>query len=172
VPELTGAWEECRQTFGEANVLIVSNSAGTPHFDAGGIQAESITHTLRTPVLFHKSLKPSYSCIQSIRNYFSSLPAPITDSELVVIGDRVFTDVVMANRMKTMSIWTTGIWTKESILMRWMEKKLVNGVARWSSGGRGEDLSRFLKVQELSHHEEQPVTSNASVFEGFLRRSP
>jgi len=135
------------------------------------MQAESITHNFQTPVLFHQSLKPSYSCIQSIRNYFSSLPAPIEEKQLIVIGDRIFTDVVMANRMNTMSIWTTGVWKKESMLMRWMEKKLVNGVTRWSSGGGVKDHSPFLKIEALSHHEEQPVASNASVFEGFLRRS-
>jgi hypothetical protein len=31
------AWKECLETFGEDNVLIVSNSAGT-YLDAGGIQ--------------------------------------------------------------------------------------------------------------------------------------
>ncbi|KAH9915485.1 mitochondrial PGP phosphatase-domain-containing protein [Fomitopsis serialis] len=98
VPDLKDAWNECRKTFGPQNVLIVSNSAGS-HLDAGEIQAESVSHHLSVPVLRHTSLKPSYSCIASIRAYFASLPRPIRDEELVVVGDRIFTDTVMANRM-------------------------------------------------------------------------
>ncbi|GJE97319.1 HAD phosphatase [Phanerochaete sordida] len=98
VPELTDAWCECREAFGEGNVLIVSNSAGT-RVDPGEIQAESVTFHLKTPVLRHSVFKPSYSCISSIRKYFSSLPEPIRDDELLVVGDRIFTDIVMANRM-------------------------------------------------------------------------
>ncbi|RPD58150.1 hypothetical protein L226DRAFT_490419 [Lentinus tigrinus ALCF2SS1-7] len=98
VPELTEAWKECRETFGPGNVLIVSNTAGS-HIDVGEIEAESVTYHLSAPVLRHPSLKPSYSCIKSIRAYFASLPRPIRDEELVIVGDRVLTDVVMANRM-------------------------------------------------------------------------
>ncbi|KDQ50894.1 hypothetical protein JAAARDRAFT_164326 [Jaapia argillacea MUCL 33604] len=105
VPELEDAWKECRETFGEGNVLIVSNSAGTTR-DPGLLQAESVTHHLQTPVLLHPSPKPAYSTISAIRAYFSSLPPtspsppPIRDDELIIVGDRVFTDVVMGRRMK------------------------------------------------------------------------
>ena len=74
------------------------------------------------------------------------------------MGDRVFTDVVMANRMRgvgfrnkahtvpghktesvsqgtepyqpdgPLAIWTTGIWQKEAMGMRWLERKLVKVV--------------------------------------------
>lgn len=67
--------------------------------DVSFFQAESVTFHLDAPVLRHKVFKPSYSCISSIRTYFLSLPAPVRDDELVVVGDRIFTDVVMANRM-------------------------------------------------------------------------
>ncbi|KAJ3514484.1 hypothetical protein NLJ89_g2347 [Agrocybe chaxingu] len=182
VPELQDAWKSCRDTFGEGNVLIVSNSAGT-YLDAGGIQSESVTHHLGVPVLFHKSFKPSYSCITAIRTYFSSIPDPIYDHELVVVGDRVFTDVVLANRMRMQSgsrrglargvdekerfstseigpqqlmgpsgplaIWTTGVWEKESMLMRCLERSLVKAVERWSTPSSGEllDVNRFLKEE-------------------------
>ena len=63
-------------------------------------KAESVSHHLGVPVLHHASLKPSYSCIRSIRTYFASLPKPIPDSALVIIGDRIFTDIVLAKRMR------------------------------------------------------------------------
>ncbi|OSC98780.1 hypothetical protein PYCCODRAFT_1417096 [Trametes coccinea BRFM310] len=98
VPELADAWRECRETFGHGNVLIVSNTAGS-HLDSGELEAESVQHHLSAPVLRHTSLKPSYACIKSIRAYFASLPRPIRDEELVIVGDRLLTDIVMANRM-------------------------------------------------------------------------
>jgi len=185
VPELTDAWRECRQTFGEGNVLVVSNSAGTPQYDAGGIQAESISHYLQVPVLRHNTPKPGYSCIQGIRNYFTSLLSPVTDDELIVIGDRIFTDVVMANRMRRqdsekgpLAIWTSSVWTKEAMGMRWMEKKLVEAVTKYTNG-ENQYTAQFLKLQtmEKSHEEgSAPRTypPNAGIFEGvwkyFVRR--
>ncbi|THH23056.1 hypothetical protein EUX98_g8124 [Antrodiella citrinella] len=172
VPELKEAWQECREVFGEGNVLIVSNSAGT-RLDPGEIQAESVSHYLAVPVLRHASLKPSYSCINAIRKYFASLPMPIKDEELIIVGDRIFTDVVLANRLgrrkgslmdsqgfadeKTAShvgplaIWTTGVWEKESMMMRWLEKLTMQGVHklvyRDIAGQRMSvpDWSRFVK---------------------------
>jgi phosphatidylglycerophosphatase GEP4 len=155
VPQLEDTWRECREAFGEGNVIIVSNSAGTK-FDAGGIQAESVSYHLSVPVLRHDTLKPGYSCIAPIRAYFSSLRVPISDDELVVVGDRIFTDVVMANRMRSdfassssdaparariggpLAIWTDGVWQKESMIMRWAEKRLLNVVRKWA---RHEEMS-------------------------------
>lgn len=104
VPELQDAWRICRETFGEGNVLIVSNTAGS-HLDSGGIEAESVSHHLSAPVLRHPSLKPSYACIASIRAYFASLPVPVRDDELIIVGDRLLTDVVLANRIARVRTW-------------------------------------------------------------------
>ncbi|KAJ7593771.1 mitochondrial PGP phosphatase-domain-containing protein [Mycena floridula] len=125
VPELNDAWKECREIFGQGNVLI----------------AESVSHHLEVPVLYHATMKPGYSCIKGVRQYFASLPAPIADQELIVVGDRLFTDVVMGNRMKSdftkgvrltpLTIWTSDVWKKEATAMRWGERKLLEGVQRW-----------------------------------------
>ena len=142
-----------------------------------------MTHHLETPVLRHASLKPAYSCITAIRTYFSSLRSPILDHELIIVGDRIFTDVVMANRIRMqcdrrklkllasssasedtslaaekesllsdysagpLAIWTTGVWERESMFMRWMETRLVSAVERWSTPPEGEPLNvrRFIK---------------------------
>ncbi|KAJ6593378.1 mitochondrial PGP phosphatase-domain-containing protein [Mycena capillaripes] len=101
VPELRDAWDECRQTFGDGNVLIVSNSAGS-NSDAAGIQAESVKRCLQAPVLFHSTPKPGYSCINAIQRYFSSLRTPVRPEQLIIVGDRVFTDVVLANRLRNL----------------------------------------------------------------------
>ncbi|KAF9460729.1 mitochondrial PGP phosphatase-domain-containing protein [Collybia nuda] len=183
VPEIQDAWDICRKTFGEGNILIVSNSAGT-RMDPGGIQSESVTHNTGAPVLRHKSMKPAYSCISAIRGYFSSLRFPIEDRELIIVGDRIFTDVVMANRMRRSSsglmnmvltcayenggadgkekdssqnspdgplaVWTTGVWERESMIMRWWEKRLVDVVRRWMHATDGP--SRFIQEPfEVGH---------------------
>lgn len=161
-----------------------------------------MTHHLSVPVLRHKVFKPSYSCISSIRAYFQSLPKPIKDEELIVVGDRIFTDVVMANRMSRrreptrqpsspndvgekgassaetepvdlqpthtgpLSVWTTGVWEKESMLMRYIEKSFMQGIQRYvvPDNGLGHiDTSRFLKMS--------PTPDAApSRKEGYLRR--
>ena len=146
-----------------------------------------MTYHLRAPVLFHESFKPAYSCITAIRSYFSSLPSPIHDRELIIVGDRIFTDVVLANRIRLqnrprkgllgtaphrdsekdrlftaengsstgaphpfgpLSVWTTGVWERESMIMRWLEHGLVKLVRRCSTPPEGEpvDTSLFLKV--------------------------
>jgi phosphatidylglycerophosphatase GEP4 len=156
-----------------------------------------VAYHLRAPVLFHESFKPAYSCITAIRSYFSSLPSPIRGRELIIVGDRIFTDVVLANRMRLqnrprkgllgtvlsrdiakdsslipekesfgdptrashpfgpLSVWTTGVWERESMVMRWLEYRLVKLVQRWSTPPPDEpiDPSPFLKV--LSKPESQ-----------------
>ncbi|OBZ65901.1 Phosphatidylglycerophosphatase GEP4, mitochondrial [Grifola frondosa] len=183
VPELTEAWKECRQTFGEGNVLIVSNTAGS-HLDAGDIQAESVTYHLSAPVLRHPSFKPSYACIASIRAYFGSLPTPVRDDELVIVGDRILTDVVLANRMARrnkpqeiappngekmtdvrkagpLTVLTEDVWRRESTVLRWMEKGMLRGVERWVLPAHElsarQELRRFVRdlpVSEVSEKRE------------------
>jgi phosphatidylglycerophosphatase GEP4 len=161
--------------FGPSHVLIVSNSAGTRD-DPAQLQAESVSYHLRAPVLLHASLKPSYSCTAAA---LSALPG-VAPHELIVVGDRIFTDVVLAHRLAhprtftariaarlrlaptqpgsssggtdtgpgasvrggseptrvPLAVWTTGVWMRESMAMRWAEKWLVHLVERWAQGAR------------------------------------
>ena len=163
------------RVFGPSHVLVVSNSAGTRD-DPAQLQAESVSYHLRAPVLLHASLKPSYSCTAAA---LSALPG-VAPHELIVIGDRIFTDVVLAHRLAhprtltariaarlrlapaqpgssldgvdsglsasvgggvestraPLAVWTTGVWMRESMAMRWAEKWLVHLVERWVQGAR------------------------------------
>ncbi|KAG2358103.1 mitochondrial PGP phosphatase-domain-containing protein [Suillus spraguei] len=186
VPQLNDAWRECREAFGEGNVIIVSNSAGTK-YDAGGIQAESVSYHLSVPVLRHDTLKPGYSCITSIRSYFSSLSVPILDDELVIVGDRIFTDVIMANRMRSgfastsndaparariggpLAIWTDGVWQKESMTMRWAERRLLDLVRKWAGHGEMSSVGTDIFVRELSPPEPRKTGSALTKFLGMTR---
>ncbi|KAG9312176.1 hypothetical protein JVU11DRAFT_7470 [Chiua virens] len=109
-------------------------------------QAESVSYRLSVPVLRHNAPKPAYACIGSIHAYFSTLKVSVKDEELVVVGDRIFTDVVMANRMNRRSgggplaVWTTGVWQRASMVMRWFEKQVVEMVARWTESQTSTDF--------------------------------
>ncbi|KAH8996741.1 mitochondrial PGP phosphatase-domain-containing protein [Lactarius akahatsu] len=94
VPQLEAAWSTALRVFGPSHVLIVSNSAGTSD-DPAQLQAESVAYHLRAPVLLHAALKPSYACANAA---LSALP-DLAPHEIVVVGDRVFTDVVLAHRL-------------------------------------------------------------------------
>lgn len=144
-----------------------------------------MTHHLSVPVLRHRSLKPAYSCIAGVRAYFGSLPRPLRDDELIVVGDRVFTDVVMANRMHRrrappsgaggadekairagpLAVLTTGVWERESTLMRRMEKGLVDAVRRWvvKDVGESEGVREFVKTAVVVKEDVQRET-------GWMRR--
>ncbi|KAG8896912.1 hypothetical protein FRB99_008579 [Tulasnella sp. 403] len=137
VPQLKEAWTECKQVFGPENILIVSNSAGT-RSDPGLVQAESVSHHLGVSVLAHTTKKPG--CIEPIKRHFASLPNPIlldvvnprnasqSTGKIIVVGDRLMTDVLMANRMghSAMAIWTNGLWVKEAMFLRWIEKSILH----------------------------------------------
>jgi hypothetical protein len=114
-----------------------------------------VAHHLGVAVLMHSVKKPG--CSSTIVNYFrnrpphviAALPAqlgesapaasmsqiignpPIPPSRLVVIGDRILTDVVLGNKLGALSIWTTGLWERELMPMRYFEYCLVGVMDLW-----------------------------------------
>ena len=51
----------------------------------------------------------------------------------MIVGDRIFTDVVMANRMGgPLAVWTIGVWQRMSMMIRWLEKRVVDMANRWT----------------------------------------
>jgi phosphatidylglycerophosphatase GEP4 len=198
-------WSTALHAFGPSRVLIVSNSAGTRD-DPAQLQAESVAHHLRAPVLLHAALKPSYSCASAALSALSGL-AP---HEIVVVGDRVFTDVVLAHRLAhprtlwariaarlrftyersrshsqsapvldskfgssnvdsgggertPLAVWTTGVWERESMVMRWAEAGLVWLVEQCVDGARErreavEERFVIKRVMDREKVVEKPIT--------------
>ncbi|KAK4051583.1 hypothetical protein OIV83_002723 [Microbotryomycetes sp. JL201] len=166
-PSLHNAWHDLVATFGPENVLVVSNSAGTLAKDSMLLQAESVSRNLRVPVLVHKTPKPGKACATAVINHFSPSsargykpsqvvwsararagtgsphenlprPTPEPNPRLLVVGDRVTTDMVLAHRIaslrkddsqiRTVSVLTTKLLAREGLgtmLMRWLEKAAV-----------------------------------------------
>lgn len=78
--------------------------------------------------------------------------------KIVVVGDRLFTDVLMANRFgpsKALAVWTTGLWVKEALVLRRLEKTFLNVVLKYRRT-RPMDYAHFIK------NDPQPPSSVAS----------
>ncbi|KAF9513844.1 hypothetical protein BS47DRAFT_1456802 [Hydnum rufescens UP504] len=158
VPQLQRAWDECLRTFDAGHVVIVSNSAGTRE-DVSGLEAESVSYHLQVPVLFHDIHKPG--CRDVILRYYATLTTPshcsspstypshnapesqviprlpIKPSELIVVGDRLFTDVLMGNQLGALTIWTQGLWKRELMPMRFFEKSILWALDKPKDEGAG-----------------------------------
>lgn len=98
-PSISEAFEEAKREF-EGRCVIMSNSAGT-NDDVDFQDALKIEGALGLPVLRHKDKKPEG--IDSVKQFFGK----DTDLEsLCVVGDRLFTDVLMGNFHGMMTICT------------------------------------------------------------------
>lgn len=99
--------------------MIVSNSAGTAD-DPDGREASLLEAATGVTVLRHSTKKPG--CGARVLNYFRNAPdVDVTSpSQIAVVGDRLFTDVMMANMMGS---W--GVWVKDGVVQ---EKSFVSDI--------------------------------------------
>lgn len=73
-------------------------------------------------------------------------------------------------RTGPLAIWTTAVWQKESMLMRWGERKLVQAVEKWSMDAdseTGEDAQKFVKQPQ----EKEAKADEKKGLGGWLLRS-
>jgi phosphatidylglycerophosphatase GEP4 len=90
-PSLAAALKQAREAFGEGNVAVLSNSAGTPD-DPNYAAADRLEASLGLPVLRRPEKKPKG--FESVRRHFGPNVDP---AALVMIGDRYLTDVTFGN---------------------------------------------------------------------------
>lgn len=92
----------------------MSNSAGSAD-DKENIDANFIEKEIGVGVFLHKKKKPE--CHVEVLSHFKKLG--IKAEEIAVIGDRIFTDVLMANVMNSQAIWLkTGVELQKGIFFR------------------------------------------------------
>ena len=91
--EYENKWELLRNTYQGRALLIVSNSAGS-NDDIDNVQAKFIEDTIGVHVLRHSTKKPG--CHDEIVDYFRCHNIIKDPSEIAVVGDRLFTDIMMA----------------------------------------------------------------------------
>jgi phosphatidylglycerophosphatase GEP4 len=100
-PEYQPFWAKLKSEYPGNKLLIVSNTAGSEQ-DIGNRQARLLENNTGVKVFRHSIKKPG--CHVEIVEYAKSLG--IKDpGQIVVIGDRLMTDIVMANLMGASSIW-------------------------------------------------------------------
>ncbi|KKY18904.1 putative had superfamily (subfamily iiia) phosphatase [Phaeomoniella chlamydospora] len=91
------------------SMLIVSNRAGAkPEYDG---EVEILEKELSLPVLHHKGEKEIKPVIAPmVLEHFSKNNVTSDPQEIAVVGDRLFTDVLMARLMGSWSIYISDGW--------------------------------------------------------------
>ncbi|EGC34924.1 hypothetical protein DICPUDRAFT_152793 [Dictyostelium purpureum] len=97
--------EKCKEIFGEENIAIISNSAGSSDDYPDYEKADHIEKNLGIKVLKHNTKKPDG--IDSVTNHFKTDP-----SNLVMVGDRYLTDILFGNLYGMFTIYTNPITSK------------------------------------------------------------
>ncbi|KAG0669716.1 hypothetical protein C6P40_004562 [Pichia californica] len=115
-PEYHGKWEYLKREYPSASLLIVSNSAGT-NDDKNHEQAKILEDKTGVRVLRHTTKKPG--CHEEIMHYFKQQGVCEDPSQVAVIGDRLFTDMIMANIMGAKGIWVNvGVFQSNSLICK------------------------------------------------------
>lgn len=103
----TDQWEKLKKYYPGKALLIVSNTAGSDD-DFELNDSQNIEQRTGVHVLQHSTKKPG--CYGEILKYFHDNKIVNSADEIVVIGDRLFTDIMMANLMGA-----SGIWLKQGV---------------------------------------------------------
>ncbi|TKA40277.1 hypothetical protein B0A54_10883 [Friedmanniomyces endolithicus] len=103
-PAYSAKFDELRKAYPDSRLLIVSNSAGTSS-DKGYQEADLLERNTGVKVLRHTTKKPG--CHAEIMSHFRNAPETgvTASNQVAIVGDRLFTDVLMANMMGSHSVW-------------------------------------------------------------------
>jgi len=127
-PTIQEAFAQYQSTYGN-QIIIMSNSAGTQD-DKDYEDAIQIEKDLDISVLRHNRKKPGG--IDSVLDHFKCKP-----EELVMFGDRIFTDIVFGNRYGMLTVHTALLTeerdNKAAAKVRRYELPLVKG---WIESGK------------------------------------
>ncbi|KAF6231557.1 hypothetical protein HO173_010309 [Letharia columbiana] len=122
-------FESLRKMFPGARVLIVSNSAGTQD-DPEGKEAKLLEQATGVNVFKHSTKKPG--CGPDVFRHLQNIPKIRVEhpGQIAVVGDRLFTDIIMASTMGSWSIWIEdGVVKNDGIFSR-IEKGLLGFLIR------------------------------------------
>ncbi|KAL9059999.1 MAG: hypothetical protein Q9162_000849 [Coniocarpon cinnabarinum] len=144
IPDQNVVHSTCKERLGDminafsrSQILIVSNSSGLNAKDHDGSKAADLERATGLPVLRHAQPKPA--CGPEILSHFGRT---VTDPrQVVVIGDRLFTDVALASSMGSRSIWVrrgvvpdSGPVTRlEHWLLSFLQRRGVEAPNEWKS---------------------------------------
>ncbi|CAN6608828.1 phosphatidylglycerophosphatase Gep4p, mitochondrial [Trichomonascus vanleenenianus] len=125
--EYLPVWQKLKDTYGPDRLLIVSNTAGS-NDDDGHNEARILEQRTGVKVFKHTMKKPG--CHYEIVHYLKARGLITSPEEVAVVGDRLMTDVLMANIMGAQSVWvkdgvvpSTSVFTAfEQSFYRYMTK--------------------------------------------------
>jgi phosphatidylglycerophosphatase GEP4 len=115
-PTVQSSVDEAVRIFGKHRVAILSNSAGTATDDADDAQAAAVEAATGLSVIRHADKKPSRACLNQVLEHLhnnsngdggSSIGRPLEASDLIVVGDRLWTDVVFGNLYGCLTVHVT-----------------------------------------------------------------
>lgn len=97
-------FQRLRDAYPGSKLLIVSNTAGTDS-DKGQKQLAVLEANTGVKVLRHSTKKPG--CKEEVLAYFRANPdSGVTMAdEIAIVGDRLSTDIMMANLMGSYGFW-------------------------------------------------------------------
>ena len=108
-------WEKLKKHYPGKAILIVSNTAGS-NSDRDLKEAKLLEKNTGVTVFRHSIKKPG--CHQEIYDYFVENKIVERSDEIAVIGDRLFTDIMMSNLMNSCGIWfKSGVKKSNNPLM-------------------------------------------------------
>ena len=117
------------ETYLSKKILIVSNTAGTNQ-DADYKHAQVLEKNTGVPVLKHSTKKPG--CYEDILSYFKDQNV-YDPREIAIVGDRLFTDILMANIMGSTGIWIRqGVNLSQKVLPKF-ERLLFDNLTSWNT---------------------------------------
>lgn len=89
----------------------MSNTAGALSYDTKAQLASDLEKATGVTVLSHKTKKPG--CGSEIMEYFHRYPETgvTSPSQVAIVGDRLFTDMMLANTMGSY-----GLWIKDGVV--------------------------------------------------------
>lgn len=116
-------WSDLKKAYPGAALLVVSNTAGS-NDDIDYKQAQLLEKELGVAVLRHSVKKPG--CGQEIMNYFYENKVVESNDQVAVVGDRLLTDVMMANLIGSYGVWVRdGVRISSSPIVK-LEKALYS----------------------------------------------
>ncbi|KAI8292171.1 hypothetical protein K4K60_010609 [Colletotrichum sp. SAR11_57] len=117
-------FEQLKAAYPGRRLVIVSNTAGATSYDTSLKLAKELEQATGITVLPHKTKKPG--CGSEIMDYFQNHPETGVShpSQIAVVGDRLTTDMMLANLMGG---W--GFWIRDGVVPP--EKKSIFSRLEW-----------------------------------------
>lgn len=121
--------ERCKSVFGN-DIAVFSNSAGLYEYDPDGSKARALEKAIGIKVIRHKVKKPAGTA-EEIEEHFGC-----SSSLLILVGDRIFTDIVYGNRNGFLTILTKPLsLAGEPFIVKQLRNLEASLVNRWYKTG-------------------------------------